>query len=184
MQLLYAGEGEARRPGDEGNTLPGVDLPQLTDKPGTQSLKGHEFVSISYHMPTTCEVCSKQLWHMFRPSPALECRSVCCIYHNFLFTLIYVALVLLYIIYKTNCHCYGVIGCRIKVHKEHLDKKEDAIAPCKLHYDPNSARELLLLATNPEDQKYWVSRLSRRVQKCGYKANSHMDGTGQRVSPR
>ncbi|XP_011863169.1 PREDICTED: rho-associated protein kinase 1 isoform X1 [Vollenhovia emeryi] len=149
FQLLYAGEGEARRPGDEGNTLPGVDLPQLTDKPGTQSLKGHEFVSISYHMPTTCEVCSKQLWHMFRPSPALECRR-----------------------------------CRIKVHKEHLDKKEDAIAPCKLHYDPNSARELLLLAANPEDQKYWVSRLSRRVQKCGYKANSHVDGTGQRVSPR
>ncbi|XP_011253248.1 rho-associated protein kinase 2 isoform X1 [Camponotus floridanus] len=149
FQLLYAGEGEARRPGDEGNTLPGVDLPQLTDKPGTQSLKGHEFVSISYHMPTTCEVCSKQLWHMFRPSPALECRR-----------------------------------CRIKIHKEHLDKKEDAIAPCKLHYDPNSARELLLLAANPEDQKYWVSRLSRRVQKCGYKANSHVDGTGQRVSPR
>lgn len=77
-----------------------------------------------------------------------------------------------------------IAGCRIKVHKEHLDKKEDAIAPCKLHYDPNSARELLLLAANPEDQKYWVSRLSRRVQKCGYKANSHMDGTGQRVSPR
>lgn len=79
---------------------------------------------------------------------------------------------------------YRYTGCRIKVHKEHLDKKEDAIAPCKLHYDPNSARELLLLAANPEDQKYWVSRLSRRVQKCGYKANSHMDGTGQRVSPR
>ena len=51
-----------------------MELPQLTDKPGTQSLKGHEFVSISYHMPTTCEVCSKQLWHMFRPPPALECR--------------------------------------------------------------------------------------------------------------
>lgn len=75
MQLLYAGEGEARRPGDEGNALSGIELPQLTDKPGTQQLKGHEFVSISYHMPTTCEVCSKQLWHMFRPSPALECRS-------------------------------------------------------------------------------------------------------------
>ncbi|XP_043288732.1 rho-associated protein kinase 2 isoform X2 [Venturia canescens] len=149
FQLLYAGEGEARRPGDEGNPLPGVELPQLTDKPGTQPLKGHEFISISYHMPTTCEVCSKQLWHMFRPPPALECRR-----------------------------------CRIKVHKEHLDKKEDAIAPCKLHYDPNSARELLLLAGSPDDQKYWVTRLSRRIQKCGYKANSHVDGSGQRVSPR
>lgn len=79
---------------------------------------------------------------------------------------------------------YICIGCRIKVHKEHLDKKEDAIAPCKLHYDPNSARELLILAGSPDEQKYWVARLSRRVQKCGYKANSHVDGTGQRVSPR
>ncbi|XP_033232009.1 rho-associated protein kinase 2 [Belonocnema kinseyi] len=152
FQLLYAGEGEARRPGDEGNSLPGVELPQLTDKLSTQplkGLKGHEFISISYHMPTTCEVCSKQLWHMFRPPPALECRR-----------------------------------CHIKVHKEHLDKKEDAIAPCKLHYDPNSARELLVLAGSPDDQKYWVTRLSRRIQKCGYKANSHVDGTGQRVSPR
>lgn len=73
--MLYAGEGEARRPGDEGNSLPGVELPQLTDKSIPQPLKGHEFISISYHMPTTCEVCSKQLWHMFRPPPALECRS-------------------------------------------------------------------------------------------------------------
>ncbi|XP_043467266.1 rho-associated protein kinase 1 [Leptopilina heterotoma] len=149
FQLLYAGEGEARRPGDEGNALPGVELPQLTDKSIPQPLKGHEFISISYHMPTTCEVCSKQLWHMFRPPPALECRR-----------------------------------CHIKVHKEHLDKKENAIAPCKLHYDPNSARELLVLAGSPDDQKYWVTRLSRRIQKYGYKANSHMDGAGQRVSPR
>ncbi|XP_057329062.1 rho-associated protein kinase 1 isoform X1 [Microplitis mediator] len=150
FQLLYAGEGEARRPGDEGNALPVPELTQLVDKPGMQPvIKGHEFISISYHMPTTCEVCSKQLWHMFRPPPALECRR-----------------------------------CHIKVHKEHLDKKEDAIAPCKLHYDPTSARELLLLAGSPDDQKYWVARLSRRIQKCGYKANSHIDGTGQRVSPR
>ncbi|XP_058794341.1 rho-associated protein kinase 1 isoform X2 [Phymastichus coffea] len=149
FQLLYAGEGEARRPGDEGNALPGSELSQLGDKPGTQPVKGHEFISISFHMPTTCEICSKQLWHMFRPPPALECRR-----------------------------------CHIKVHKEHLDKKEDAIAPCKLHYDPNSARELLVLAGSPDDQKYWVTRLSRRIQKCGYKANSHIDGTGQRVSPR
>ncbi|XP_046412963.1 rho-associated, coiled-coil containing protein kinase 2 isoform X1 [Neodiprion pinetum] len=149
FQLLYAGEGEARRPGDESNALPGVELPQLMDKPGTLWLKGHEFISITYHMPTTCEVCTKPLWHMFRPPPAQECRR-----------------------------------CRIKVHKEHLEKKEDAIAPCKLHYDPNSARELLVLAGSPDDQKYWVTRLSRRIQKCGYKANSHVDGTGQRVSPR
>lgn len=73
VQLLYAGEGEARRPDDGG--LSQLELSVLRDdKPGTISLKGHEFVQISYHMPTNCEVCTKPLWHMFRPPPALECR--------------------------------------------------------------------------------------------------------------
>jgi hypothetical protein len=73
VQLLYAGEGEARRPDDGG--LSQLELSALRDeKPGTISLKGHEFVQISYHMPTNCEVCTKPLWHMFRPPPALECR--------------------------------------------------------------------------------------------------------------
>lgn len=70
FQLLYAGEGEARRP-EEGNAF---QDPRPDEKPGTVPLKGHEFVSISFHMPTTCEVCPKQIWHMFRPPPALECR--------------------------------------------------------------------------------------------------------------
>lgn len=68
------------------------------------------------------------------------------------------------------------------MHKEHLERKEDAIAPCKLHYDPNSAKELLLLATNIEDQKLWIQRLGKKIQKCGYKANSGVDGA--KVSPR
>lgn len=144
FQLLYAGEGEARKPEDGG----GMELSRVVDdKPGTITLKGHEFVQISYHMPTNCEVCPKPLWHMFRPPPALECRR-----------------------------------CRIKVHKEHLERKEEAIAPCKLHYDPNSAKELLILASNTDDQKLWVQRLSKKIQKCGYKANTTVDGA--KVSPR
>nr|CAD7262201.1 unnamed protein product [Timema shepardi] len=146
FQLLYAGEGEVRRP-DEGG-LPQLELTaSRDDKPGTYMLKGHEFVQISYHMPTNCEVCPKPLWHMFKPPPALECRR-----------------------------------CRIKVHREHLERKEEAIAPCKLHYDPNSAKELLLLATNMDDQKQWIQRLGKKIQKCGYKANSCVDGA--KVSPR
>ncbi|PNF18939.1 Rho-associated protein kinase 2 [Cryptotermes secundus] len=146
FQLLYAGEGEARRPDDGG--LSQLELSVLRDdKPGTISLKGHEFVQISYHMPTNCEVCTKPLWHMFRPPPALECRR-----------------------------------CRIKVHRDHLDRKEDSIAPCKLHYDPNSAKELLLLAATSDDQKLWTQRLGKKIQKSGYKANSGVDGA--RVSPR
>ncbi|XP_044739220.1 rho-associated protein kinase 2 isoform X2 [Chrysoperla carnea] len=145
FQLLYAGEGEARRPRD-GDSLPDVTATR-DDKPGTVPHKGHELLQISYHMPTTCEVCPKPLWHMFRPPAALECRR-----------------------------------CRIKVHKEHLERKEDSIAPCKLHYDPNSAKELLILAPSSDEQKHWVGRLSRKIQKCGYKANSTIDSA--KISPR
>ena len=63
--------GESRKP-DE--STPPPDLVGREEKPGTVSHKGHELVAISFHMPTTCEVCSKPLWHMFRPPPALECR--------------------------------------------------------------------------------------------------------------
>lgn len=44
-------------------------------QPGMLEYKGHDFVSINFHMPTTCEVCPRPMWHMFRPPAALECRS-------------------------------------------------------------------------------------------------------------
>ncbi|XP_021949296.1 rho-associated protein kinase 2 isoform X1 [Folsomia candida] len=125
FQLLYAGEGEAKP----------EESPEDKEKPGTLLHKGHELVAISFHMPTTCEVCPRPLWHMFRPPPALECRR-----------------------------------CRVKIHKEHYG--EEALAPCKVHYDPNTAKELLLLAISEDDQKLWVSRLSKKIQKSGYKAVS------------
>lgn len=45
---------------------------------GTVEHKGHDFVPISYHMPTTCEVCPKPLWHMIKPPAALECKREFC----------------------------------------------------------------------------------------------------------
>lgn len=63
--------------------------------------------------------------------------------------------------------------CRNKIHKEHVDNNEP-LTPCKLHHDPLSAREMLLLAVSGDDQNRWVSRLSKRIQKCGYKANSSL----------
>ncbi|XP_013777365.1 rho-associated protein kinase 2-like isoform X2 [Limulus polyphemus] len=143
FQLLYAGEGESRKQGDT-SLLPEVQLPKDLMQPGTFDHKGHEFVSISFHMPTTCEVCPRPLWHMFKPPPALECRR-----------------------------------CRVKVHKDHLDKKEEVIAPCKVNYDPNSAKEMLLLASTVLEQQLWVSRLRKKIEKCGYAANQET-----RASPR
>ncbi len=63
-----------------------------------------------------------------------------------------------------------LIGCRVKIHKEHYG--EEVMAPCKVQYDPNTAKELLLLAPNEDEQKQWVSRLSKKIQKGGYKAVS------------
>lgn len=77
--------------------------------------------------------------------------------------------------------------CRNKIHKEHVDNN-DPLAPCKLHHDPHCAREMLLLATSGDDQNRWVTRLSKRIQKCGYKANSTSNNNtgpeGSKVSPR
>lgn len=148
FQLLYAGEGEARKTEEQSNALDVSSIRSFEDKLGCTPHKGHEFLSISYHMPTTCEVCPKPMWNMFRPPPALECRR-----------------------------------CRIKIHKDHLDRKEDTVPPCKLHYDPSYAKELLLLASSQDEQKQWVSRLSRKIQKCGFKANNSNAIDSAKISP-
>ncbi|XP_056619691.1 rho-associated protein kinase 2-like isoform X2 [Triplophysa dalaica] len=55
--------------------------------------------------------------------------------------------------------------CRVKCHKDHIDHKEEVIAPCKVNYDMSTAKELLLLANSTEEQKKWVSRLLKRVPR-------------------
>ncbi len=89
LQILYANEGECRKEADM-ETVP------QGDKTNCLPHKGHEFIPTLYHFPSNCEACSKPLWHVFKPPPALECRR-----------------------------------CHVKCHKDHLDKKEDVIAPCK-----------------------------------------------------
>lgn len=99
FQLLYAGEGEARRPDDpnqqELNTLKNVSDERIgittfkgkrVDRNSSTSMivlqhlntifrsTGHEFVPITYHMPTACEVCPRPLWHVFKPPAAYECK--------------------------------------------------------------------------------------------------------------
>ncbi|EDW82277.2 uncharacterized protein Dwil_GK25713, isoform A [Drosophila willistoni] len=151
FQLLYAGEGASHRPDEQSQ----LDVSVLhgsnnEERPGTIIHKGHEFVHITYHMPTACEVCPKPLWHMFKPPAAYECKR-----------------------------------CRNKIHKEHVDK-HDPLAPCKLNHDPRSARDMLLLASTPEEQSLWVARLAKRIQKSGYKANSSSNNNstdGSKISP-
>ena len=74
--MLYAGEGESRKP-DENATHPALAEQGEKDKVATIVMKGHEFVAISFHMPASCETCTKPLWAPFRPPPAVECRREC-----------------------------------------------------------------------------------------------------------
>uniref|UniRef100_A0A5F8GTK1 Rho-associated protein kinase 1 n=1 Tax=Monodelphis domestica TaxID=13616 RepID=A0A5F8GTK1_MONDO len=50
-------------------------------------------------------------------------------------------------------------------HRDHLDKKEDLISPCKVSYDVTSARDMLLLACSQDEQKKWVTHLVKKIPK-------------------
>lgn len=55
--------------------------------------------------------------------------------------------------------------CHVKCHKDHLDRKEEVIVPCKVNYDMSTAKELLLLANSQEEQQRWVSHLLKRIPR-------------------
>ncbi|XP_023690440.2 rho-associated protein kinase 2 isoform X2 [Paramormyrops kingsleyae] len=123
FQILYANEGESKKEQE-------FPVEAIGDKFSYICHKGHEFIPTWYHLPTNCEACTKPLWNMFKPPPALECRR-----------------------------------CHIKCHKDHMDKKEEVIAPCKVNYDVSTAKNLLLLAASQEEQQKWVSRLVKKIPK-------------------
>uniref|UniRef100_A0A3B3RVL1 non-specific serine/threonine protein kinase n=1 Tax=Paramormyrops kingsleyae TaxID=1676925 RepID=A0A3B3RVL1_9TELE len=67
--------------------------------------------------------------------------------------------------------------CHVKCHKDHLDRKEDVIAPCKVNYDVTSARDMLLLALSQDEQKKWIGHLGKKIPKTP-------PSTFTRASPR
>ncbi|KAM6948964.1 rho-associated protein kinase 1 [Aplochiton taeniatus] len=135
FQILYANEGECRKEAD-------IETVPQGDKTNCLPHKGHEFIPTLYHFPSNCEACSKPLWHVFKPPPALECRR-----------------------------------CHVKCHKDHLDKKEEVISPCKVNYDVTSARDMLLLALTQDEQKKWIGHLGKKIPKTP-------PSTFSRASPR
>ena len=58
----------------------------------------------------------------------------------------------------------------MKLHKEHTTGAGEGLAPCKVSYDPTTAKEMLLMAASLEEQQFWVGRLLKKIQKGGYKA--------------
>ncbi|KAM9339488.1 rho-associated protein kinase 2-like isoform 3-T4 [Symphorus nematophorus] len=125
FQILYANEGEIKR---DQEVI--VEPTPFGDRASYISHKGHEFILTLYHFPSSCEACTRPLWHVFKPPPALECRR-----------------------------------CHLKCHKDHLDKKEEVIAPCRVNYDASTAKDLLLLTSSPEEQQRWISHLLKRIPR-------------------
>uniref|UniRef100_H3B2B3 Rho-associated protein kinase 1 n=1 Tax=Latimeria chalumnae TaxID=7897 RepID=H3B2B3_LATCH len=72
--------------------------------------------------------------------------------------------------------------CHVKCHKDHLDKKEDMITPCKMNYDVTSARDMLLLACSQEEQKKWIGHLVKKIPKAP--PMSFMRGSPRTLSTR
>ncbi|XP_077408681.1 rho-associated protein kinase 2-like isoform X1 [Vanacampus margaritifer] len=125
FQILYANEGESKR--DQEVVM---ETTPFGERPSHISHKGHEFILTLYHFPSSCEACTRPLWHVFKPPPALECRR-----------------------------------CHTKCHKDHLDRMEEVIVPCKVNYDMSTAKELLLLTGSREEQQRWVSHLLKRIPR-------------------
>lgn len=72
-------------------------------------------------------------------------------------------------------------GCRLKVHKEHLDStKDELIAPCKVY---KSAKELYLLAGTNNDQQKWIAFLRSKIQKSGYAAKRRQSNLSIKSNP-
>ncbi|XP_063079145.1 rho-associated protein kinase 2-like [Engraulis encrasicolus] len=137
FQILYANEGECKRgEASETSTHETLSLsPGGGEGAGGSgaayiSHKGHELVPTLYHFPSSCEACTRPLWHVFKPPPALECRR-----------------------------------CHTKCHREHLDRKEEVLAPCRVNYDMSTAKDLLLLASSQSEQQCWVRRLLDRIPR-------------------
>ncbi|XP_076872449.1 rho-associated protein kinase 2-like isoform X5 [Brachyhypopomus gauderio] len=55
--------------------------------------------------------------------------------------------------------------CHVKCHKDHLDRREEVLAPCRVNYDLSTAKELLLLASSTVEQQRWVGRLLKRIPR-------------------
>ncbi|XP_029352907.1 rho-associated protein kinase 2-like isoform X1 [Echeneis naucrates] len=125
FQILYDNEGESKR--DQEVV---VEPTPFGDRASYISHKGHEFILTLYHFPSSCEACTRPLWHVFKPPPALECRR-----------------------------------CHTKCHKDHLDRKEEVIVPCRVNYDMSIAKDLLLLTNSQEEQQRWVSHLLKRIPR-------------------
>ncbi|CAK9304972.1 unnamed protein product [Gordionus sp. m RMFG-2023] len=83
FQILYASEAEIAHPATRNPSLTASFNPIDSASQGNTTYsggdlllhKGHQFQPVFFHMPCTCDHCLKPLWNVFKPPPALECKS-------------------------------------------------------------------------------------------------------------
>lgn len=69
FQILYANEAESKSSEEKSEQ-------DLNDEKGDFLIthKSHQFLIMTHHTPTACDLCPKPMWNMFKPPPALQCR--------------------------------------------------------------------------------------------------------------
>ncbi|BFY99727.1 hypothetical protein BsWGS_02766 [Bradybaena similaris] len=72
FQILYASEGENRKPED--GAQEGAADRLAADRSQAILYKGHDFTPFTFRTPTSCDSCHKPVWHVIHPPPALECK--------------------------------------------------------------------------------------------------------------
>ncbi|CAF1596153.1 unnamed protein product, partial [Adineta ricciae] len=82
-----------------------------------------------------------------------------------------------------NRPCYNVFSpppclectrCHVRCHKQHYDDREEFMLPCRVN-DKLSVKELLVMCASENEQKQWISKLSKKIPKRGI--NSQHDQT-------
>lgn len=68
FQILYAIEGENRKPDENPTDSTGMERTDMIN------YKGHDFLPLTFRTPTSCDSCHKPVWHVLHPPPAMECK--------------------------------------------------------------------------------------------------------------
>ncbi|CAF1196862.1 unnamed protein product [Rotaria sordida] len=58
--------------------------------------------------------------------------------------------------------CLECIRCHVLCYKQHYDDREEFILSCRVN-DKLSAKALLIMCVNEEEQKQWVAKLSNKI---------------------
>ncbi|CAF3858340.1 unnamed protein product [Rotaria sp. Silwood1] len=74
-----------------------------------------------------------------------------------------------------NRPCYNVFSpppclectrCHVRCHKQHYDDREEFMLPCRVN-DKLSVKELLVMCASENEQKQWITKLSKKIPKRG-----------------